>query len=227
MLKIRTQLSSPLAATLLFVGFPWHATAAEYNTTIAGVINEVTAIVNPAADYAGPPPEVTPAFAARFAVGQSVATKFTFKDGVVDTILAVDWGRYPLDGDQVGSVVVDGEQYQLRAGVISAFTGGTDRYVFSSFTSQEISNPVSATGVLLGIAIEGRNLLNSDALVPPPPTWESASGDLFFNSGFFWQGIRFSVDEVVVNAVPEPSTLAIAIAFFGVGCCRRPRRFSR
>jgi len=224
MLKIKSLLASLLYATLLFLGKVSHSTATEYRVEITGVVSDVMGMVNPADDWAGPPPEVAPEFAARFAVGQTVVTKYTFADRVLDGAAADDWGQYSLSGTPVGSVVVDGELFQLRPGVIHLRTEETDRYLFHSYTSQEISNPVSAMGIMLDIDLEGYGLLQSDALVPPPQTWESATGDLYFASSPYWQGIRFTIDRVVVNAVPEPSLVAVAVALLGICSFSRPKR---
>ena len=223
MTTLETLLRGLLIATPLLWGFSSDSDAVEYRFKITGTVNAVEATVNPAADYFGPPPEVSPAFAARFAIGHPVVTEFTYADGVMDIMPSTTIGTYPLSSVPGGWVGVDGEQYLLGAGSISASLGETDQYLFHAFNSQEISNPVAASGIMLNIAFSGGSLLNSDALVPPPHAWDSAFGDLLFDAGLFWQRIRFSVDQVEVTAVPEPSTLAVAITMFLAGCCCRRR----
>jgi hypothetical protein len=197
MFKINVQLTTALCATLLFVVLPLPSNAIEYSVEIEGVISDVTAILSPTyGDVVGPlpSPQVAPEFSERFAVGQLITTHITYSDDVVDDIVADYWGRYPLAGNQLGSIVVDGEPYQLKTGVISTLTDAADRYFYHAYTNQEISNPVAAMGVWLDIIFEGDNLLDSDALVPPPQTWDLANGDLYFDTGRDWQTIRFSVE---------------------------------
>jgi hypothetical protein len=176
---------------------------------VRGTVSAVTAIYYPLFDPIDlpPPPQPSPEFTARFATGQSVIIDMAYSLGWADNIAATWDGNYAVDS--AGSITVDGARFKIGAGGVDVQTDQpymprTDQFFFHSATLQQIASPVQAYGTWLDLVIHGDGMIGSDALVPPPAAWDTATGYLYFQSqqGVVWPALYFNIDQI--DVAPNP-----------------------